>query len=209
MSDVLEVTAREALGSRHSRRLREVGKLPAVLYGHGEEAVSLVVSSDQLRSVLRHGGKIVELQGAIAGQALVQDTQWDTFGSHLLHVDLMRVDAGEKLHVEIEVELKGEAVGQREGGMIEQVLRTVEVEAAPASVPEKLHVDITELHLGGAMTAGQITDMPEGAKLLTAPDAMVVHCVAPAGEPDLDSVAGGEGEPEVIGGKKDEGEGDS
>ncbi|MEM9187213.1 MAG: 50S ribosomal protein L25 [Planctomycetota bacterium] len=207
MPDPLEVAVRSEIGSRSSRKLRATGKLPAVLYGHGEDPVSLVVSFDQLRGVLRHGGKVVDLQGAVTGQALLQDTQWDTFGTSVLHIDLMRVDAGELVHVEVEVELKGEAAGQREGGMIDQTLRAVEIEAAPAAIPEKLHLDITELHLGGSMSASEIVDLPEGAKLVTDGGAMVVHCVAPAGDSDDAAVPITGAEPEVVGGKGGDAEG--
>ena len=94
MSDILEVKTRDAVGSRNSQRLRSAGQLPAVLYGHGEETLNLAVRLDQIRGVLRHGGRIVQLQGAASGQALVQDTQWDTFGARLLHLDLLRVKGG-------------------------------------------------------------------------------------------------------------------
>lgn len=203
MSDTLNVKARTKLGSRHSQRLRAEGNLPAILYGHGEEPKSLSVKLDELRGVLRHGGKVVQLAGAADGQALVQDTQWDTFGTRVLHLDLMRVVAGEALEVEVEVDLKGEAAGLNEGGMIDQIERTVMIEAPPASIPERLHIDITELHLGGSMAASDISDLPEGAKLVTAADTMIVHCVPPAGEAEETS-AEAAGEPEVIGGKSDE-----
>ncbi len=187
--------------------MRATGKLPAVLYGHGEDPVNLTVAADQLRSVLRHGGHVVDLDGAVSGQALVQDTQWDTFGSHLLHVDLLRVDAKEVLHVEVAVELKGDAAGEREGGIVEQTLQTVEVECSAAAVPEKLILDVTELHLNGSLTAGDFKDLPEGVKVSTDPSALVVHCVPPAGEPDQDGVTAAPGEPELVGGKPSDDEG--
>lgn len=204
MSDVLEVEDRPALGTRPSRKLREDGRLPAVLYGHGEDPVSLVVRADQLRKVLKHGGKVVSLQGAASGQALVQDTQWDTFGRHLLHLDLMRVSAGEAVSVEIEVELKGEAVGTREGGVVEQIIRTVEIEAPPSAIPERLLLDVTELTLHGSMTAGDLQGLPEKAKLITDASEVLVHCVPVAGEVEETAAAPTGAEPEVIGAKSDE-----
>ncbi len=204
MSDTLQVESRESLGSANSRRLRAEGKVPAILYGHKEEPVSLSVTHEQVRAALQHNAKVVNLAGAADGQAVVQAVQWDTFHRHLLHLDLLRVDAGERVHVTVPVELKGESVGVNEGGVVEQVLTTVELEAAPASIPEVLHVDVSELHLGGSMSVAEITDLPEGATMLTDGSSMLVHCVPPAGAPSLDSVAAEAGEPEVVGKDKEE-----
>ncbi|MEN1681560.1 MAG: 50S ribosomal protein L25 [Planctomycetota bacterium] len=201
MSDVLEVEERPEVGTRPSRKLREDGRLPAVLYGHEEDPVSLVVRADQLRKVLKHGGKVVELKGAASGQALLQDTQWDTFGRHLLHLDLLRVAAGETLTVEIAVELKGEAIGAREGGVVEQTLRTVQIEAPPSAIPEHIYLDITELALHGSMTAGDVTGLPEGAKLVTDASEVLVHCVPAAKEVEETDAAPTGAEPEIVGAK--------
>lgn len=209
MSDILKAEPREKVGKLNNRRLRATGKIPAVLYGHGEGSVSLALAKDQLRTVLRHGGKLVELQGAAKGQALLQDLQWDAFGRNLLHVDLLRVHAGDRVTVEIPVELKGEAPGEREGGVIEFVHHEVSIEVAPASLPEKLHIDASDLHLGGSLHADKIIDLPAGATVLLDEGEVIVHCVPPAGGTDGDeegAVASGS-EPEVIG-KKDDQEGD-
>ena len=199
MADTLEVDSREALGSRNSIKLRAEGMVPAILYGHKEEPQTLAVTAKQLRKALEHNAKVVNLSGAVSGQAIVQDLQWDTFHRHLLHVDFLRVDAGERVHVSVPVELKGEAPGANEGGMVEQTLMQIELEAAPSSIPEVLHLDATQLHMGGALNAGDVIDLPEGAKLLTPADQMVAHCVQPAGEPSLDAVAEEGASPEVIG----------
>lgn len=205
MSDTLQVEERTALGSISSRRLRAEGMVPAILYGHKETPVSLAICSKQIRAALKHNAKVVNLNGAAGGQALLQDIQWDTFHRHLLHIDLLRVDKGEKVHVTVPVELKGEAEGLKEGGIIEQMIMSVEINAAPASIPQVLHLDVTELHLGGSLLASDIIDMPEGAELLTDASTKLVHCVQPAGEAELDSVGEEPGAPEVIG-KKEDGE---
>ncbi|MEM6328655.1 MAG: 50S ribosomal protein L25 [Planctomycetota bacterium] len=201
MSDSLAVELRPKLGKRNNRALRAAGQLPAVLYGHGEDPVTLAICRDAVRGVLRHGGHVVELTGAASGKALVQDTQYDAFGSRLLHIDLLRVDAKEMVQVEVAVELKGDAVGANEGGMIEQPLHMVEVEASAVALPEKIVVDVSELHLNESITAGDVKDLPAGVKLVTAADEVIVQCVPPAGEPTQDGVAAAAGEPEVIGDK--------
>ncbi|MGL4514942.1 MAG: 50S ribosomal protein L25 [Lacipirellulaceae bacterium] len=202
MSDTLQVEARTALGSRNSIRLRSTGKVPATLYGHKEPAVSLSVRLDQLRKALKHNAKVVNLAGAVSGQALVQDLQWDTFHRDLLHLDLLRVDAGERVHLKVAIELRGDSPGESEGGMIERVLTHVDVEASPANLPEMLHVDISTLHLGGSLSVADIIDLPAGAKVLTGAKEMVVHCVPPSGSPSQDSVAAAAAEPEVVAKKK-------
>lgn len=206
MSDILKAEPRDKVGKLNNRRLRATGKIPAVLYGHGEGSVSLTLAKEQLRTVLRHGGKLVELQGAASGQALLQDLQWDAFGRDLLHVDLLRVQAGDLVTVEIPVELKGDAPGENEGGVVEFVHRTVSIEVTPGDLPEKLHMDASELHLGGSLYAASITDLPKGAKVLLDEHEVIVHCVPPAGEPaegEEGAVSGG-AEPEVIGKKEEE-----
>lgn len=205
MSDQLEVAERTLIGKRSNRRLRATGSVPAILYGHGETPVNLAITIDKLRPVLRHGAKVVDLSGAAGGQAIVQDLQWDTFGRELLHVDLLRVAAGEMVTVTVPIELKGEAPGGFEGGLVEQTLREVEIEAAPANIPERLHIDISELHLDGSLLAGDINDLPDGANLVTPADTMAVHCVKPLDDVGEEGEAAA-GEPEVLGKKDEEGD---
>lgn len=208
MSEVLNVEVREGRGTTHSRRLRKAGKLPAVLYGHGEANVSLAIPSDEIEAALRHGQKLVELRGGLSGQALLHDLQWDTYSTHVLHVDLMRVEAGERVTVEIPVELRGVAPGEREGGVIEQVLHEVEIEVPVGQIPEKLHVNINELHLNESLAVSAIEDLPEGATFVTGADEAVVHCSPPVELPEEAAAEAGAAEPEVIGEREEESEGE-
>ena len=206
MSDVIEVSVRESLGKLNSRRLRAEGIVPAVLYGHGEPSVSLKLTADELRASLRHGAHVVQLQGAASGTALLQDVQWDTFQQHILHVDLLRVDAKERVKVVVPIVLRGSAPGENEGGVIEFLLHSIEIETTVANVPDKLHLSINDLHLDGSLKSADIEDMPEGATIENA-DAVIVQCVTPTVALDEEDVAGASGaEPEVIGQKDDEGD---
>jgi large subunit ribosomal protein L25 len=198
MSDTLKVETRKIHGKRNNERLRRSGQLPAILYGHGEEPVSLTLAYDQVQASLRHGAKVVDLDGAATGKALFQDVQWDTFYQVLLHVDLLRVHAGEKVTVEVPIELKGEAIGVREGGVIEQVVHSVEIEVALDVIPEKLHISIKNLKVGDHLTVKDIVDLPAGATILGDEDEMVVHCVPPAAEEEAEAGEEGAAEPEVI-----------
>ena len=159
MSELLHVENRKTIGKRNNERLRRAGRLPAVLYGHGEEAVSLTLAADQLEASLRHGAKVVDLDGAASGKALLQDIQWDTFFQHVLHVDLLRVRAGEKVKIDVPIELRGEAPGSRDGGLIEQMVHSIEIEVALDVIPDKLHININHLEIGGQLTANDIEDL--------------------------------------------------
>jgi large subunit ribosomal protein L25 len=199
MAEQLHVEPRKSRGKRNNDRLRRSGKLPAVLYGHGEDPVSLTLAADKLEASLRHGAKVVDLDGAASGKALLQDVQWDTFFQHVLHVDLLRVRAGEKVTVEVPIELKGEAPGANEGGLIEQVVHSIEIEVALDLIPDKLHISIKDLQIDGHKTVKDIYDLPAGAELQCDDDLLIVHCVKPTAEEEEGAVEeAGAAEPEVI-----------
>ncbi|MCA9230239.1 MAG: 50S ribosomal protein L25 [Planctomycetales bacterium] len=205
MSEVLEVAVREQHGKLRNRRLRIGGKLPAVLYGHGEKPVSLSISSDQLSASLRHGAKVVELKGAAKGQALLQAIQWDTFHQHVLHVDLLRVDAKDRVTIEVEVVLRGEAPGTREGGLLEHLLHQVEIETSPNSIPENLVANVNDLHLGDAVKVSDLEGLPAGATYVGDADQPVAQCIEQTAPEEEEAAAEGLAvEPELIGKKEDE-----
>jgi large subunit ribosomal protein L25 len=139
------------------------------------------------------------LDGAASGKALLQDVQWDTFFHQVLHVDLLRVHAGERVTVEVPIELRGESPGVQNGGVIEQMIHSVEIEVALDLIPDKLHVSIKQLNIGDQLTIKDIIDVPQGAKVLADEDDMIVHCVQPvAEEEEAPAEEGAAAEPEVI-----------
>jgi large subunit ribosomal protein L25 len=202
MAEILDVVPRKADGKRVARRLRTAGSVPAILYGHKEACVALAIKSEQLSSVVRHGTRVVELRGAANEKAFIRDLQWDVYGVGILHVDLTRVSEHERIQVEIKVELRGEAPGIKNGGVLEHLLHEVEIDCEALSIPEKLFVSVNELNVGNSLLASSVV-LPAGAKLLTDPDAVVVQCVVPV---EVDETAGAEAgaEPEVIGRKADD-----
>ena len=205
MADVLQVETRKLFGKQNNRRLRCGGRLPAVLYGHGKEPVNLSLSEEQFNTSLRHGAKVVELAGAEQGQALLQEIQWDTFQQMVLHVDLLRVEQGDRVKVEIPLVLRGVAPGTNEGGVVEQLLRRVDMETSPASVPEQLNLSINGLELGGTLTVADIDDVPEDAKLMIDASHACVHCVMPAVElEEEEAEVVGSSEPEIVGRKSED-----
>jgi large subunit ribosomal protein L25 len=200
MSDTLQVEKRDFTGKRRNHRLRLEGKLPGIIYGHSEEPISVIVPADQLRATIRHGHKVVDLQGAASGQALLQHVEWDVFQQHLIHVDLLRVDASERVTVEVPLLLRGEAPGEKEGGVVAHLVHQVEIETSPIAIPEALHININHLGLDQELTLADIMDMPAGATLVTEADTVAVTCEEPAPEVEEETAAAG-AEPEVIGRK--------
>jgi large subunit ribosomal protein L25 len=203
MAESLKVETRTSRGKRHARRMRLAGSVPAVLYGHGEQTISLSAPSEQVKAVIRHGARVVDLQGAVSEKAFIRDLQWDVYGMEVLHLDLTRVSADERVEVQVAVELRGEAPGVKDGGVVSQLLHEVEVECLVTAIPEKLSLNINELKLGDSLSAGDIA-LPAGATLLSDPEAIVVQCVEPKPEEEEAAIVGEGAEPEIIGRKPEE-----
>jgi large subunit ribosomal protein L25 len=203
MQDVIEVRARKERGKRHAKRLRRSGLLPGIAYGQAKEPTSVSVPREALRSVMRHGGKLVQLAGAESGSALIRELQWDAFGAEVLHVDFLRVSADQRIQVSVSVELRGDSPGVKQGGVVEQLIREVEIEVRASAIPDKLHVNINALELHGSLAAKDIEDLPEGAKLLIDPLTHVVHCTTPV-EVEEEVPVGEAAEPELIGARTEE-----
>ncbi len=198
MADTLQVESRESIGKRNAKRLRATGKVPAVLYGHGEKAVSVSVPRDQISLAIRHGSRVVQLKGVVSDSALIRELQYDTFGLEILHVDFARVSAHERVKVKVPLELKGQAAGAKEGGVVEHLIHEIEIECPVSSIPDKIIVNISSLALEGAIEVGQIT-VPEDVKVLSSKDEVAVHCIKPKAEGEGEEGAGGEAvEPELI-----------
>ncbi len=201
MRAVLSTSVRTEVGSNAVKKVRKAGRVPAILYGHGEQNVNLSLSGEELYSVLRHGGKLVDLAGDVTDTALIRGLQWNTYGSAVLHVDLARVSAEERVRVRVPVETRGTAAGAREGGIIEIVVHEVEIECPAGAIPEKIEIRVNELHVGQSLKAGEIP-LPEGMRLLLDPDVIVLHCVGRSLEEEEEAAASAEvAEPEVIGRK--------
>jgi large subunit ribosomal protein L25 len=203
MTDVLNVSVRSELGSGRVRRLRRSGRIPAILYGHGEANVNLAIPTTEIRAALRHGSKLVDLKGSLSEKALIRAVQWDCYGVDVLHVDLTRVSEQERVQVTVSLELRGEAPGVKEGGMVDHHLFDVEIECPAGEIPDKLIASMRNLHLGQSIMLADIP-LPPHVVLLTPTDTLVVSCQAQVPTQDVDEAAAGPAEPEVIGRKAEE-----
>ncbi len=202
MSETLEVESRDLRGKRNNRRLRASGKIPAILYGHGLDPVSLTVPAEQFNSMVRQGSRMIALSGAVNESAFIRECQWDTWGNQIVHVDFTRISADEKVQVQVTVELRGEAPGVRDGGVVKQLVHDIPLECEAGNIPEKLVLSVNDLGLNGSITVAHL-DLPSGATALVPPEKDIVQCVEVAEQLDDDGEFG-EVEPEVIGRKKDD-----
>lgn len=206
MSDVLNVKVREELGTNRVKHLRRAGKIPAVLYGHGEANLNLTVPATELEMAIRHGSQVVQLQGDISENALIRDVQWCAFGIDVLHVDLTRVSRGERVEITVSLEVRGEAPGTKAGGVLAHVTHELAISCPAMSVPESIEVNINALELNESLTVADL-ELPEGVQAMTPAETVVVQVNEAAPEVEEEAAASLPGEPEVIGRKSDE-EGD-
>jgi large subunit ribosomal protein L25 len=202
MPEDLQVQTRSQLGKHNNRRLRRDGNIPTVLYGHGLENLPLAVSAIGLDTVLRRGSRLVNLTGAVNESAFIREVQWNTLGTHILHVDLTRISMHEKVEVQVTVELRGEAPGVREGGVVDQLVHHVNIECPAGSIPEKILVNINNLKLTETIGVTAL-ELPEGARVLGDQEAVVVQCIIPVEKPEEMAGEAMAVEPEVIGEKKE------
>lgn len=200
MTDVLNVVKRDFVGTKRNRRLRKAGMIPAILYGHGKENISLSVPEQDVNAAIRHGSHFVSLGGDLSEDALIKEVQWNAFGTDVLHLDLTRVDRSESVDVTVTLELRGEAPGTNQGGVVQHQLHSVDIRCPVISLPDKLEVAINSLELNGTISAGEV-ELPEGATLITAADALVVQCVEPTIVEETEADGAAPSEPEVIGAK--------
>jgi large subunit ribosomal protein L25 len=198
--EVLNVKGRDTHGKRNARRMRRAGTVPAILYGHGEKCVSLTVPSDELEAAVRHGHRVVDLKGVVNETARIRELQWDTWGAHVLHVDLVRASKDEVVEEKVSILLRGEAPGVKEGGVLKQGLHEVRIRCRVSAIPERIECNINHLALNAMLKVADLTP-PEGVEIISDADQIVVQVVPPAEIPEEEAPAAEGAEPEVIGRK--------
>jgi len=184
-----DVRTRTAKGA--SRQARRDGKVPTVLYGHGEDPQHLELNARDFAAVLRHSGTNAILTLDIAGKeqlALTKAIVIHPIRRNIVHADLLVVRRGEKVTVDIAVVVEGEAVP---GTLVTQDANTIQVEAEAMSIPEQVTVSVEGLEAGTQITAGQI-ELPKGVSLIVDPETLVVNVVAAPTAEDLNAEGAGE-----------------
>jgi len=178
----LDVTSRVAGGSRAVRRLRRSGRVPGVLYGHGGEAVGFDADARELRLALASTGAVLDLSvdGGKATPVVLKETQRDPVRGETIHVDLLRVRLDEAIHAVVPLELTGteDAPGVKEGGVLEQITRELNVEALPTAIPESIVHDVSEMVIGDTLLL-TVVAVPEGVTLLDDLEETVLVTLSP------------------------------
>ena len=217
---VVEAAPRVSRGKNEARRLRQTGKVPAVLYGGEDNAVTLAVNAKQVSAILRsESGHNTIFQVNLGGKqqpAILKDWQVDPLSGKLLHVDLLRVAMNVRMRVSVPVHTFGEPAGvKQQGGVFEIVTREIEIECLPGEIPPEFKVDVSHLMLGKQLRAGDVQIDTAKMKLITDPDRVLAHVVALRVEEEKPAevvaaeAAAPPAEPEVIKKGKKEAEGEA
>jgi large subunit ribosomal protein L25 len=178
----LEVKPRELRGSAASRRLRREGLIPGVLYGRGNNPHPFCVAERDLRKALTGpAGLHAILDVALDGQktthaSILKDYQQDVISGRVTHIDLQEVRLDQPIHAQVVIELVGESEGAKEGGVLSQVSREINVEALPLEVPERIEVDISAMQMGDTLRLADVP-APEGVTFLDDPEETVLATV--------------------------------
>ena len=207
-TNLLEAQARESGNKNDARRVRKDGKIPAVVYGAGKDSLSVTVDPRVVTRILNsETGHNTIFDLAFNGErskAMIVDWQYEPIKGKLLHIDLKRIAMDKVLTVSVPIFLKGEAEGVKtQGGIMEQILREVEIECLPADIPSHIDADVSHLVFG---TVLRVSDLPHSEKLkfLTDPNQPVAHVtsvkeeVAPTPDAAAAEAAAVPAEPEVI-----------
>ena len=216
---VVEGAPRQTRGKNEARRLRQTGKVPAVLYGGKSGPITLSVNAKQVGAILRsESGHNTLFQVALSGKeepAILKDWLVDPLSGKLLHVDLLRVAMDVRMKVKVPVHTFGEPAGVKvQGGIFEVVTREVEIECLPADIPTEFRMDVSGLMLGKQLRAGDIPLDATKLKLVTEPERVLAHVVALRVEEEKPAevvaaeAAAAPAEPEVIKKGKKEVEGE-
>ncbi len=178
----LNVNSRAAEGSRAVRRLRRSGRVPGVLYGGGGEPVGFDADARELRLALAGSGAVLDLSvdGEKPTPVVLKEAQRHPVRGETIHVDLLRVNLKEAIHAVVPVELEGvdDAPGVKEGGVLEQITRDLNVEALPTAIPESIVHEVGEMQIGETILLSALST-PEGVTLLDDAEETVIATLSP------------------------------
>ena len=193
------------------KKLRNTGKVPAVVYGYGTKNTSVKVDEVEFIKVIREVGRngVIDLGvGSKTIKVMVSDYQFDPLKNQITHIDFLAINMTEERTVDVPVQLVGEAVGAKEGGVVEQPLFDLQITATPENIPESIEVDITDLQISDSYSVADIKVSGEFT-IENDPEESVVTVVPPTDEPSEEEIEAMEGEsateePEVAGEDKED-----
>ncbi|MCP4608022.1 MAG: 50S ribosomal protein L25 [Planctomycetes bacterium] len=177
-TQLLKAEIREHTGTNAVQKVRKEGRIPAILYGHKQKPVAISLDAHNFVEVLHHGQRLLDVQiNKKKEKIIVKDLQYDYLSKNIIHADLMRVDITEAIKVNVPIELKSAntAKGTHEGGIIEEHADQLEIECRPTDIPETIVVSVKEVGVGDSLHASDVT-LPEGVKLISSPETLLVTC---------------------------------
>jgi large subunit ribosomal protein L25 len=178
----LDVVSRSAGGSRAARRLRHAGRVPGIVYGGDGEAVTFEAGARELRLALAGSGAVMDLSidGGKPTPVVLKEAQRHPLHGETTHVDLLRVKLDEEIHAAVPLELAGvdDAPGVKEGGVLEQITRELNIQALPTAIPESIVHEVGEMQIGDTIALSAV-NMPPGVVLLDDPEETIVATLSP------------------------------
>ncbi len=202
---------REQFGKNSNRRLRVQGQIPAVMYGHAMESVEVSVNPKDLDRILHsETGRNTIFALEVGGEAqdvLIKDYQLDPIKGYLLHADFQVVAMDEQMVFEVPVQVVGNSKGVIEGGILDTVMREIQLECLPGNVPDNILVEVSELEIGDSIRVGDLNIDTSQLSVLSEPDLVVVTVGAPKveEEPEIEEELEEGEEPELVGEESEEG----
>jgi large subunit ribosomal protein L25 len=208
MATVLEAKTRKGFTKSSNKKIRGQGKIPAVLYGNDAENQSIYVDNSDFIKVIRKVGRNGVITLKIEGDnndypVMMYDVQTDRIKDQLVHLDFYKVDMKSEVDTEVTVHLKGEAAGQKDGGVVQHLVREISVRALPADIPESIDVNIENLNIGDSV---QISDLKKSSsyEILDDGEEVIISITPPQEEePEEEEEDDEEKEPELVGGDDD------
>ena len=173
----ITAATRERTGTRYAQRLRKQGRLPAVIYGHETDPVSISVDEKEMLTHLKHGAHVLSLnvEGGSKETCLVKELQFGYLGDNVIHVDFARVDLDEEVHVHVHLNFVGEAASVRKAGAIlSHDLTELEVTCRVNEIPDEIKVDLNLMGEATVLTVGEV-QLPPGLRATTNPGTPVAH----------------------------------
>lgn len=207
MAVVLQAQTRDNDKKSTVKRIRREGNVPAVVYGNGVESRSIYFSSSDFIKVIRKAGRNGVITLKIENEdypVMVHDLQHDVLKDQLIHADFYKVDMSTEVDAEVAVHLIGESAGQKEGGVVQQLLHELHVRALPADIPESIEADVEALNIGDSLSVGDVK-VSGSYEILNDPGETIVSVTPPQAveEPETEDA---DQEPELVDGADDNAE---
>lgn len=207
MAVTLKAKERKDLTKSATKEIRRIGDIPGIVYGKHIEPMTISVNNNELMKTIREEGRNaiinLDIEGKEAVDVLLQDYQTDTVKGNIIHVDFFAVDLTEEIDVEVPVRLQGDAIGVKEGGVLQQPVVELEIRVKPKDIPDEIVVNVEALGIGDSIS---VADLPKSDKyeILEDPETVIATITAPdsadvtSEEAEDDNV-----EPELVGAEKE------